>query len=53
MSKSWKEPSKGTFGKGKGFDKRKDIARKNDAKARLEIQQIMRRSGEKVETFFD
>ena len=53
MSKSWREPNKGIWGKGKGTDKRRETARKEEEKARKEIQKLARRTGERVETFFD
>ena len=53
MAKTWKEPTKGTFGKVKGCDRRREESRKSDQKVRFEIQQIMRRTGERLETFLD
>jgi len=53
MSKSWREPSKGTFGKGKGFNGKRDATRKSEEKARKEIERLCRRTGEKIESYFD
>ena len=52
MGKSWREPSKG-FSKSKGFDRRKEDRIREDKRARQEIKQIVRRTGEKLETFMD
>jgi hypothetical protein len=53
MSKSWRESGKGVWGKGKGFDRRKEESRKEEARARQEIKRIARRTGERLETFMD
>lgn len=53
MSKSWREPSKGTFGKSKGFNGKRDATRKSEEKARKEIERLCRRTGEKIESYFD
>lgn len=52
MSKSWREPSKG-FSKCKGFDRRKEDRLREDKRTRQEIKQIVRRTGEKLETFMN
>lgn len=53
MSKSWKTPSNGIWGKGKGSDRRKEISRMEEKRTRQEIQRITRRTGERVESFMD
>ena len=53
MSKSWRESGKGVWGKGKGFDRRKELSRREEEQARQEIRRIVRRTGERMETFMD
>lgn len=53
MGKSWREPSKGVFGKGKGTNLKREASRKEEKNARREIERLTRRSGERIETFLD
>ena len=52
MSKSWKQSGKGVWSKGEGYNRKKEQTRREEEQARKDIQRIVRRTGEKVELYF-
>lgn len=55
MSKSWNHTEKGVWGKPstKVLNRKDETRRKDEARLRMDIKAITRRTGEKIENLFD